>query len=584
MQSVTFDNNYIYINGKKEQIISGAMHYFRIVPQYWEDRLLKLKELGCNCVETYVCWNLHEKRQGEFDFSGWLDFGKFLDIANKMGLYAIVRPGPYICSEWDFGGLPWWILKNPDICIRSSDKRYLDLIAPYLKEVCKILKTRTISNGGNVIFVQLENEYGTYGNDKDYLNWLKAFYENEGIDCGLITSDGEFDFMLNNGTLPDVLSSVNYRTDAEKCIGTLKRLHTNQPGAVMELWNGRAMHWGEKFERRDVEEVKTSVTNALMRSQLLNLYMFHGGTNFGFMNGANDYGDKFVAQMTSYDVDAPLDEYGRRTPKYYAEQEAICSFTGKEICNTAKDVVLRTYDDLKFVDSCSLEKSGIKLKCNHSPYARAMEECDQGYGYIIYEMIIKTSLDNDYITIPVVNDIGQVYIDGEYIKTIYRHDADKTIHFGKKGTYKVSILVENMGRINHGLFMKDRKGIFGDVTLHNPDYGTAPNIIHFGFDIYSLPLEELPKDYSSIPEVNKPAFYKFEFVADKTEDTSLYLDGFTRGVVFINGFNLGRHWDIENSENKLYIPAPLIKTGKNELVIFDVLHKEEQKELFMGER
>ena len=480
--------------------------------------------------------------------------------------------------------MPWWILKNPDICIRSSDKRYLDLIAPYLKEVCKILKTRTISNGGNVIFVQLENEYGTYGNDKDYLNWLKAFYENEGIDCGLITSDGDFAFMLNNGTLPDVLSSVNYRTDAEKCIGNLKRLHTNQPGAVMELWNGRAMHWGEKFERRDVEEVKTSVTNALMRSQLLNLYMFHGGTNFGFMNGANDYGDKFVAQMTSYDVDAPLDEYGRRTPKYYAEQEAICSFTGKEICNTAKDVVLRTYDDIKFVDSCSLEKSGVKLKCNHSPYARAMEECDQGYGYIIYEMIIKTSLDNDYITIPVVNDIGQVYIDGEYIKTIYRHDADKTIHFGKKGTYKVSILVENMGRINHGLFMKDRKGIFGDVTLHNPDHGTAPNIIHFGFDIYSLTLEELPNDYSSIPKVNKPAFYKFEFVADKTEDTSLYLDGFTRGVVFINGFNLGRHWDIENSENKLYIPAPLIKTGKNELVIFDVLHKEEQKELVMGER
>lgn len=198
---ITHDKTNIYIDGKATKIVSGSIHYFRVVPEYWEDRLLKLKECGCNCVDIYIAWNLHEKKEGEFDFSGWLDFGKFLEIANKLGLYAVVRPGPYICSEWDFGGLPWWLLKYRDIELRCSNERYLKLCTPYLEKVCEILKPHLIANGGNVIYIQIENEYGSYSNDKEYLEWLKNFYIEHGMNCGFITSDGETEMLLSPSSI-----------------------------------------------------------------------------------------------------------------------------------------------------------------------------------------------------------------------------------------------------------------------------------------------------------------------------------------------------------------------------------------------
>ena len=500
--NVTYDKNNIYINGKKEKIVSGAIHYFRVVPEYWKDRLLKLKECGCNCVETYICWNLHEKKEGEFDFSGWLDFGRFIDIAHELGLYTIVRPGPYICSEWDFGGMPWWLLTYPDIKLRCYDELFLKLITPYLERVCDIIRPRLISNGGNVIFIQVENEYGSYGNDKKYLNWLKAFYEKEGMDCGILTSDGELDFMLNNGTLPDVFACVNYRTESEYCIGLLRDHHVNQPGAVMELWNGRQMHWGTAFERRDVEEVKESVDSALQYAEMVNLYMFHGGTTFGFMNGSLDFGEELNVQMTSYDVDAPLDEYGRRTPKYYAEQEVICRHLGKEIVNTATDTVLASYEHIEFVGECSLKDSGLILSCTHSPTVKTMEQCGQGYGYIIYDTPVFVGSTGTMLILPKVHDIAHVYIDGEYVKTILRHDKAKEVAINKSGVCRVSIVVENMGRVNYGVRLKDYKGLVGDIVVHDQ--------IPFQFDIYSLPLDHLPDRYDGVALVNEPAFYKYE--------------------------------------------------------------------------
>ncbi len=576
---ISYDEKHFYINGEKTKIVSGAIHYFRIVPEYWQDRLLKLKEMGCNCVETYICWNLHEKTEGNFDFSGALDFGKFLDMANDMGLYAIVRPGPYICSEWDMGGLPWWILKYRDIELRCKNERYLKLCTPYLEKVCEIIKPRLHSHGGNVILLQIENEYGSYGNDKGYLKWLCNFYLARGIDCPFITSDGETNFLLRAGTLPGVLASVNYRNESEKCVGRLKAFRKNQPGAVMELWNGMGMRWGTKFERRNVDEVKESVKSALKYAELVNLYMFHGGTTFGFMNGALDFGKEFLVQMSSYDVDAPLDECGRRTEKYYAEQEVICNEMGKTIENSATDTVLYPYECIK-TGEASLTESGAYVKTQKSVMPMSMEFYDQGYGYIVYETDIFVDKNEGIVNLPEIHDVAHIYIDGEYKKTLERYSIEKTVE-AEAGEHRLSILVENLGRVNFGTKLKDYKGLVGNIILHDNLYGANHTLS--GFMVHSLPLETLPKEYKGKAKVNEPAFYEYEITAEKVYDTVVNLKGFTRGVAFINGINLGRHWNIKNSDNKLFIPAPFIKEGKNSLVIFDILAKDEEKQVVFGE-
>lgn len=582
MNGISWSKDKIYIQGKPEKIMSGAMHYFRIMPEYWHDRLLKLKELGCNCVETYVCWNLHEKREGEFDFEGWLDFGKFLDTAKELGLYAIVRPGPYICSEWDFGGLPWWLLKYPDIELRCAQPLYLEKCTPYLEKVCDVMRPRLIGNGGNIIFVQVENEYGSYGNDKSYLEWLKEFYIGRGIDCGLLTSDGETEFLLKNGTLSDVLASVNYRWDSVRCLNSLQKYHGNQPGAVLELWNGKAQHWGEPIERRNIEEVATSVQTALENAELVNLYMFHGGTNFGFMNGSLDFGEKLIVQATSYDVDAPLNEYGVRTPKYYAEQKVICEHFGKKIENTATDPVFKGYENIVYQGETSLQESGLSVKHNASPTIKSMEALDQGYGYIVYETTVFVGCKGAKILFPEIHDIAHVYVDGIYQKTITRHDVDKTLLIKESGDRKLSVLVENLGRVNYGIRLKDRKGLIGDLNIFDIEYNVYAKV--FGFEIYSIALETLPSVYQGKATLNAPAFYAYEAEVDEPCDTLLRLEGFTRGVAFINGFNLGRHWTVEYSENKLYVPAPLLKKGKNKIVVFDVLVNNNAKTVRLTEK
>ncbi len=578
MGSIRVDSEKIYINGQPQKIMSGAMHYFRIVPEYWEDRLLKIKELGCNCVETYLCWNLHEKKEGEFDFSGWLDFSKYLKMAQDMGLFAIVRPGPFICSEWDFGGMPWWLLKDRNMEVRCAHPLFLKKITPYLEKVCEILRDHLITNGGNVLMVQIENEYGSYGNDKAYLRWLKEFYESHGIDVPLITSDGALEFTLRNGTLDDVLASVNYRWESEVSIKALKTYHGGQPGAVMELWNGKAQQWGDPFIRRDIAEVADSVEKALDNAELLNLYMFHGGTNFGFMNGSVVYGSKFLPQATSYDVDAPLDEYGRKTEKYYAEQEIICRKLGKKVENNAKEPQIMPYENIKFVGKTSLACNPGLVRKTESATVLSMEECDQGYGYIIYSTSFFAGEKGGQLLVPEVHDIAHFYINGKYVKTISRNDAERQVEIEDEGYVDVKIVVENLGRVNFGTPLKDRKGLVGDLELKAAKLGDSKL---FGFDIYSLELQELPTEYNKETEINAPSFYKYEFEAEECFDTILRVNGFTRGVAFINGFNLGRHWTIEHSENKLFIPAPLIKKGKNEIVVFDIMENENDKEVLL---
>ena len=573
MKNFKIEKDHIYVDGKPDKIVSGAMHYFRIHPDYWYDRLLKLRECGCNCVETYVAWNLHEKKEGEFDFSGWLDLGRFFDMAEEMGLFVIVRPGPYICSEWDMGGLSWWLLKYRDIQLRCSQPLYLEKITPYLKKVCEIMRPRLITNGGNIIMVQVENEYGDVADDVTYMDYIRDLYLSEGIDCDLVFSVGASEGALDRASPKGVYASVNYRHESEYALSLLKVKFPDQPGMVMELWNGRAMHWGEEFLRRNVDEVAESVDKALEHGELLNLYMFHGGTSFGFMNGALLHGH-YIVQMTSYDVDAPLDEYGRRTQKYYKEQEVICKHRNITPENTAIDAVIASYPDVKFVGSAPLSASPLRL--TKSPALLSMEMCDQGYGYIVYDTHLTSYKEKTVLSLPEIHDIAHIYVDGQYVKSLYRDDTDKTVTVERGGKMRVSVLVENMGRINGGIYnLHDLKGLIGPIKVNGAE--------HFGYNIYSAPLDTLPNNYDSIPEANTPTFYKFIFNAEQVHDTVLHPLGFNRGVAFINGFNLGRHWKIVCSDNKLFIPAPFIKEGENEIVIFDVLPSKAEKTIRLSE-
>ncbi|MBQ4087655.1 MAG: beta-galactosidase [Clostridia bacterium] len=591
MKTVTYDEKAIYIDGKETKIVSGAIHYFRVHPDYWYDRLLKLKECGLNCVETYISWHRHEKEEGVFDFSGWLDFGRFLDIAKELGLYAIVRPGGYICSECDLGGFPWWLLRYPDMQFRCSHPLFLEKMTRYLKEVCKHLAPRMYDKGGNVIFVQIENEYGSYGNDKAYLRYLQNLFRAEGITSPLITSDGDADCMLTCGTLPDVLASVNFRWDSPTALNTLQTYHGNQPGAILELWNGRAYFWGDAIERRDLKEVAYSVETAVEGASLTNLYMFHGGTTFGYYNGSLDpvspekdtppdrHGMRVY--LTSYEVDAPLDEFGRRTPKYYTEQKIICNALNKKIESTATDTEFFLYENPTLAGISKIP--GSLTRCTEAPLPLSMEQCNQGFGHIVYETEILVGDHDATLYLPEMRDIAHVYIDGVYRKTMYRTDAEKEISLpgGEKGCVrKVCIFTENLGRVCFSRNLSDRKGIYGTPKVKFGSLQLMHN--HYGFRMYSIEPDKYPNAFEDTPCINTPAYYKFTFTAEKAQDALLYFEGFTRGVAWINGFNLGRHWDIAPTPNRLFIPAPLIKEGENEIVVFDVLAKDCEKKLYFG--
>ena len=580
MKKVQMDKDHIYIDGVPMKIMSGAMHYFRVHPDYWRDRLLKLKELGCNCVETYIAWSLHEKEEGVFDFSGWLDFGKYLDIAREMGLYAIVRPGPYICSEFDLGALPWWLLSYDGIALRTSDPLYLAKLTPYMERVCEHLAPRMIDAGGNVIFVQVENEYGSYGNDKAYLDYLRELLVKGGVTGPFITSDGAQELLQRNGGLSDVMASVNYRTESEAALSLLKRVRPEQPGAVMELWNGRAQHWGKPLPRRDVTEVARSLETALAHAELVNLYMFHGGTSFGFLNGMDS---PTAIHMTSYDVDAPLDEYGRRTEKYYAEQRVIEKALGIRCPNTATDPVLYAYGEAEACGVACVKRESV-AKSLTSAFPLPMEKCGAGHGYIVYETDIRLNGEGDALLLPAANDVAHVYLNGEYQGSVWREDTEREIPLHGTGDARIAVFLENLGHCNFGEKMSERKGLLGALThvYRRNGYLCAKPML-MGYRTYTLPLDRLPSTYEDAPKTGAPAFYRYRFYASEARDTCLHPQGFFRGVVFVNGFCLGRHWKIEHSPNKLYLPAPLMQKGWNEIVAFDVLATDGEKRVYLGE-
>ncbi|MEF3304626.1 glycoside hydrolase family 35 protein [Paenibacillus sp. GYB003] len=560
-------------NGKPIRIVSGAIHYFRTVPDYWRDRLLKLKACGFNTVETYVAWNIHEPKPGVFHFEGLADIERFIRTAGELGLFVIVRPSPYICAEWEFGGLPAWLLADSDMRLRCSHKPFLDRVDAYYDVLLPKLKPLLSTNGGPIIAVQIENEYGSYGNDSTYLEHLRQSMASRGIDVLMFTSDGPTDSMLQGGTLPGVLATVNFGSRVGEAFAKLREYQADGPVMCMEFWNGWFDHWGEHHHTRDAEDVARVLEQMLDEGGSVNFYMFHGGTNFGFYSGANcPSPDVYQPTITSYDYDVLLTEAGDPTDKFYAVRNVLSRYADVPELALPEPAPKRAYGRVRMSSRADLLANLDALSQPvASVYPVPMEKLGQNDGFILYETTISGPRAAHELNIQDVRDRALVFVDGKYRGVVERWNKETKVSFDvpKEGV-KLSILVENMGRINYGAYMKDHKGITEGVR-----FGYQ---FLFGWTIRPLPLDDLSAlVYGEPGSAETPGFYKATLRIDEPADTFVYLDGWTKGVIWVNGFNLGRYWN-KGPQKSLYVPAPLLRQGDNDIVVLE-LHGTESPEI-----
>ncbi len=550
-----------YLNDKKIKIISGGIHYFRVVPEYWRDRLEKIKALGCNTIETYVAWNVHEPKKGEFHFEGIADLKKFIELAQELGLWVIVRPSPYICAEWEFGGLPGWLAAEDGMRLRSYYEPYLNHVRDYYKELFKILTPLQITKGGPIIMFQVENEYGSYGEDVAYLEAMKQMMLDNGVEVPLITSDGPWSDQLACGKVEGVHQTANFGSKAQEQFAVLRKHVGDKPMMCMEFWVGWFDAWGDQHHIGDPLEHAQDLQDILEMGHV-NIYMAEGGTNFGFMNGANYY-DRLTPDVTSYDYDALLTEDGQITPKYEAFKEVIRKFTEIPEVEFTTKIERKAYGKLTPVAKAGLFEvlDEISTPVEHH-YPQPMEKLGQNYGYILYRSELVRDKTIEWIRLLGANDRAKFYLDGREFLTQYdRELLEEKTPVNLSGD-RLDILVENMGRVNYGAMMEHQnKGIKGAVVINGHQ--------HYKWTHYPIPLENVDnipfdKGYTE----GKPAFYKFELETEEIGDTFLDFTGFGKGCVFVNGFNLGRFWEI-GPQKRLYIPGPLLKKGKNEIVLFE---------------
>lgn len=554
-----------YLDGEPFQIVSGAVHYFRIVPQYWQDRLEKLKNMGCNTVETYIPWNFHEPERGRFLWNGMQDVCAFLEIAKELGLYVIVRPSPYICAEWEFGGLPAWLLKEPGMRLRCSYEPYLKAVEEYYRELLPKLLPYEITNGGNIVLMQLENEYGYYGDDKAYLAFLRDTLRKLGVTVPFVTSDGPWGKSFETGQIEGALPTGNFGSGVKEQFAVMEsKMPHKGPLMCMEFWVGWFDAWGnEKHMRSDLEQNKKDL-DELLKSGNVNFYMFAGGTNFGFMNGSN-WGAK-TADVTSYDYDGILSEDGQITEKYQAFRDIIRKYKDVPEVPLSTEIRRREYGKIPLNRKTDLFSVLEQIaEPVHALCPLSMEQIGQNTGYILYRITLGDQEEVEEIRLEGAADRVQGYGNGKYLFTAYNENLGEKFEIADKQQGGVlDFLVENTGRVNFGTGLEEQhKGITGSVRINDHR--------HFGYDIYALPLngEQLEKiDFSAGYREGAPAFYEFTVEVEEPADTFLDFAGFGKGCAFINGFNLGRFWKI-GPQKRLYLPAPLLRTGKNTVVIFE---------------
>lgn len=557
------------LDGKPFQIISGEMHYARIPREYWRDRLKKARAMGLNTISTYVFWNAHEPRPGVYDFSGALDAAAFIRMAQEEGLYVILRPGPYSCAEWDLGGFPAWLLADPNIVLRSTDEKFMEPAERWLKRLGQELAPLQLARDGPILAVQVENEYGSFGNDKAYVKRIRNALQNAGFtDALLFTADGGDE--LPAGTLPDVHAAINFGPgDAKSEIPKLQKFRPGAPVLNSEYWDGWFDHWGEHHHATNEDQQAQEIDWMLSQGYSINLYMFHGGTSFGFMSGANWDDKEYQPDVTSYDYDSPVSESGALTKKFYAFREVITKHrTGAAIPDPPAPLPVIEIPEFQVERLAGLwDLDYGRAFGEEAPRTverpRNMEAFGQSYGYILYRTKLKAKAIGDLV-LPALRSYARVYLNGKLVGTADRRKKQDRVKLKAGVNDQLDILVEGTGRINFSPELRnERQGIDGPVFLAGKEVKD--------WQIWPLPMDDLSKiNFTGMEPARGsvgPAFYHGHFDLQLVGDTFLDTRGWGKGAVWINGHTLGRFWNV-GPQQTLYVPAPWLKAGKNEVVVF----------------
>ncbi len=606
-QLMTILPDRLTLGGEDFYLASGDFHYFRTLTGGWRYRLKLMKAFGLTAVQTYVPWDLHEPEKGKFCFEGNLDLKAFLEMCAEEGLYVMLRPAPYICSECDFGGLPYWLLKEDGVCPRTSDESYLAHCRAYTERLCREIVPMLSTNGGPVIAVALENEYGSFGMDLEYLRELGKMYREFGIDVPFFTAGGPDMYKQIFGGFPEIWSCIDLRSNVPAAVKQLRRFQQDFPVYVSEFWGGCAMQWGGVPARQSAETVAKNYREALETGAYVNFYMFCGGTSFGFFSGANHSTyrlptkgepNRFMPFTTSYDTDAPVSEDGTPTEKYFKCREALAAWRGMsldELPPVPEKPPVQTPEEIVWEGSAELfDPAVMETVCEKRVKAggvRSMESLDQDYGYILYRTkLLRTDPDSSYILyIDGLHDRADIFIDGVYRATYYRERPCEPLVFDVPGKEaQVDILVENLGRICYGYHMLyEKKGILGCVRL-DVKYKSGGVMYNRGivmnWEIFTLPLRdgsvarlkpETPITADCAVGETGPRFFRGHFAAKPGEDAFLRFRGgvpdgrapMTKGAVWVNGFPLGRYWAI-GPQDTLYIPGELLREN-NTILVFE---------------
>lgn len=552
------------LDGKPFQIISGSIHYTRIPRAYWRDRFRLARAMGLNTITTYVFWNVHEPRPGVFNFSGQDDLAEFIREAQQAGLYVILRPGPYVCAEWDLGGYPSWLLRDRKLILRSTDAAYLAAVQAWFNRLGKVVHPLLLQNGGPILAIQVENEYGSFGDDHSYMEDVKEALERSGMAADVLyTADGPPGF--GRGTLPELPAVVNFGGgSAQQSFAALEKFRPDGPRMSGEYWDGWFDHWGEKHHVTDGRREAAELKWMLDRGYSVNLYMFDGGTSFGWMNGANSNGSNYQPDTTSYDYDAPVDESGNPREKFFLFREVIEKATGKVPPPLPPPIQRRTFPIDPHLESASLWRNlptPVRTK-----KLLTMEDLGQSYGYILYRTHLRAGEGGTLITNG-LHDYAQIYVNQKLIGTLDRRLGTHQLNLPVvSSAATLDILVENSGRVNYTTVLRtERKGITGSVTIA----GQRPE----DWEIYSLPMLH-PARLHFLPEpCQGPCFYRTVMHVDSPADPAdTYLDTqhLHKGEVWINNRPLGRFWFI-GPQFALYTPGPWLHKGDNSIIFFDLM-------------